>query len=1360
MIRTGLRVCLLLLVSGLILGQPLAAQPRLAGSVFDTASRPLAGARVELFPLLPNYEAGRLRLADGEPEPAAFGRSDATGRYAFAAPQTGIWRVVVRAAGRVPMQYGPLLLLESIELPPLVLPADAGFHLQVTEDDGRPVAGAWIFGEPAGAGRAEGWRPDFRVGRTAADGTLALPRLDGEALMAEILAPGRAWQERAQAPGGVRKLDRDPGMERRFRVVDAAGRGVPDVLVRAGDLAWPQAVSDSEGKVSIRVRAGEPAPILLVTRDGRQERSILPASPASEREDRFVVGDPRTVAGRVLDSSTGKPLPGAFIGVEDDPGRLVRSDSAGEYRLAAPGARRFSLTVNAQGFLSQRMWVTPAQIRKARVSTMTLDRASRLRGRILGPAGRPLPGVAVTAIPESALSVRTFAAQDPVADRTETDATGSFELRRLGSGVAYEIRAERPGSFPAAAMAVAPHLEETGAPVQLQLLPARALRGSVQDPSKRPLEGVAFRLRPSRRPGFAVPAAEEEAAPRGTSDPKGSFLLADVPAAEIDLEAVKPGFAPALRRGIRLPPGSGPLDLGTIVLAPGASLAGKVVDSQGKPVPQAEVFIVESLPPVGSEEGRLRQRKPQATTGPDGGFQLRDQPAGVPLNLVVLAVDHLPGQVRGVRPPVSQSSQASQPITVRLDPAWSVNGQVVSEEGEPIAGARLDLTWQAILPDDPEQRRIGPQIVRTAVSDRQGRFVLRGMPKGKARVDVAAHGFVRTENLEISMPSPDPQGEWVIVLKRGSILEGRVTTTAGAPVEGVRVGVAGTGGLSDGDGRYQVEGVPLGSQEVRIAHPSYRSRVERKQIESGVNLLDVELEAGVEVSGRVVGEDREPIAGAEVWLISRQQRDFPEYRARSGQDGSFRLSPVAGGSYTLGAEAESRARTELDAAVEVARENVTGLEVTLRQGATLSGRILGLSPEELAVVGVEASAEDKGSVPARIDAQGRYEIRHLQPGDWQVRAALWEGRRQVEVRVPVGPADREVSRDLEFRPRLTLSGQVLYEEEPLADTRVSIRGERFAAGRDTTTDFDGRFRLEDLEPDTYWVGLSKPSKRLVHNATVELVDDREVVIRIEASTLAGRVGETASGEPIGDAQLMLRHPAGPEGPEFLVTGASQADGSFLLLRVPAGSYQLTVRAEGFSPAEQEVQVAAGQDLQGLDLRLSRAQGLEVVVRKASGRVPELVHLLARSLDGKGSVSETHRPDPSGKIRITTLPPGSWSLSVSGTGGGVVTSTVQAPSEQPVSMTLPAAARLRVRVPALVTSNLNASLVILGSDQQPFWTLGPGGRLEQQWPLSGGTAVVEGLPAGAWTLQVKAPDGQAWTSVVSTSGLSDAVVNVD
>jgi hypothetical protein len=374
-----------------------------------------------------------------------------------------------------------------------------------------------------------------------------------------------------------------------------------------------------------------------------------------------------------------------------------------------------------------------------------------------------------------------------------------------------------------------------------------------------------------------------------------------------------------------------------------------------------------------------------------------------------------------------------------------------------------------------------------------------------------------------------------------------------------------------------------------------------------------------------------------------------------------------------------------------------------------------------------------------------------------VTARLWDDQRQARARVAIRRSDREVTRDLEFEKRLALTVQVLYDEEPLPDAQISLRGQRITAERTATTDYEGRVRFDDLAPETYRVGLRHSRNMIVHNDQIDLQQDRELVIRLQGATVGGLVVSAADGEAIPNALLSLRP---VDGPEYLVTAGTKADGRFVVHRVQPNRYRLQANARGFLLAEQEIQVAGGQTLDNLELRLEPEPGTKVRVRLASGQVPSLVHVLVRDPAGGTVRAETQQADASGEIHLSSLPPGSWTLLLRADGGTLATAGLVTPAVEPVTVTLPPAGKLNVRVPALVPSDLIGTVRLLGTDQQPFWTVGRGGQIEQQWSLVGGKAVIDGVPAGSWIVQVETPDGQRWQGAAVTSGAPEAAVTIE
>jgi hypothetical protein len=392
----------------------------------------------------------------------------------------------------------------------------------------------------------------------------------------------------------------------------------------------------------------------------------------------------------------------------------------------------------------------------------------------------------------------------------------------------------------------------------------------------------------------------------------------------------------------------------------------------------------------------------------------------------------------------------------------------------------------------------------------------------------------------------------------------------------------------------------------------------------------------------------------------------------------------------------------------------------------------------------------------RVDYRGRYRVADLAPGGWLLVATLDGGRRQVQARLVLASGTPEVTRDLRFEERFTLTGRVLRNGEPLPGTIVSLAGHQAAVERSVTTDFRGDFQVEDLAAGSYWVGLANSRYRLVNNREVEIDGDRTIVIDLRPARLSGAVVDATDGHGVEGALVVLRRQGDDGRPVSVRSRGSGPAGEFDFTNVSPGRYLLLVHEDGYAAEPRRLEVAEGVDVRDLELPVEPTRGVDLDVRLASGERPPFVTVVVVDAGGTPLLRQSRGVDPEGLVHLPTVPPGSWQLLVTAPGAAPTGVAVQVPGE-PVPLRLDPAGTLDVQVPALGTSDLLAWLRLLGPDRRPFLGLDPESGITDSWRLVGGRVRVEGVPPGLWTLEVVAADGQSWWG--SASSVAGAVVPV-
>jgi protocatechuate 3,4-dioxygenase beta subunit len=635
-------------------------------------------------------------------------------------------------------------------------------------------------------------------------------------------------------------------------VTGANGRPVPAAnLVLAETIlplgAWPEVFdrgrSDEAGRFRLPLPS-EPAErygarkllALWAHRPGLRVacRTVPRDWPADGEPLRLVIGSPQQLTVRVL-GPDGTPVEGARITaarVLDRPVPAVLADA-----VASPTDRdgRAVLTafapdeldvvsISASAFGTQRL--TLPRPDAAGLRTLRLAAAGRLEGRVTADDPRAVRGLVIHA--------RTWA------DPSDTPPTWWYRMEQdPGVGGVAEAVTDAEGRFAIPALAegtlaltFVPHQE---LPYRGRFAGRRNLEGGKTTRVEVPLTRAVRVQGVVREQGTGKPIADAAVmvdwaaeAPRPRTDAAGRY------SAYVVGQSVTP-HVPALPRNYYfaaevldsqpIPAGAVEVTAKPFVLARGATLRGRVLDEQGRPVPGAAVAAAWDLPAGGTEAA-------SGWTDRQGLFLLEGVARRADLRLTA--------SCRGATTarPLRARADGPQPVTLSISTGHAVaaGGRVVDVGGRPLTGAVVRL--QSGEPDKAGRMESEAKVrfdgQDRVASDAAGRFTtppwLR--PDLSYRAEVQAAGFVpaRTEWLAsaagkvLAFPDvvlvPAPQTRTI----SGRVVDRHGRTVADAVVFQSGDGPRRTRTTTDGEGRFRLPGVYEGRAFLFVERESFRFR--------------------------------------------------------------------------------------------------------------------------------------------------------------------------------------------------------------------------------------------------------------------------------------------------------------------------------------------------------------------------------------------------------------------------------------------------------------------------------------------------------------------------------------------------------
>ncbi|HEU0037180.1 MAG TPA: carboxypeptidase-like regulatory domain-containing protein [Kofleriaceae bacterium] len=794
-------------------------------------------------------------------------------------------------------------------------PGDAPATLAVTVRDGKgPIANATVRIAPDDG--------DVLVVQTAgngvattklAPGTYAIsasaPDHEPAAADEQTLASGASARVELVLAGGGRLLT--------GTVTDVSGGPIAGARIDGAKLdgfarpddAIASTLTDAAGKYRLTVSEGH---VLVAARsaDYAPQSRYVEVGPAGATAD-FALVPGGVIEGVVLDEQTRQPVGGAIVEARRDSpmmllaeegGHLATANADGRFRLSGlrPGA--YELAASAQTRRSKQETIVGLGVAEQVTDVQLLvGTGPVIRGKVVDDANAPVAGA----------HVRTFGRRTRV--EATSDAQGNFVLEGLQAGQ-YAVFASGELVLPGAPTAVELATKDIdGVIVHVQR--GFKIKGHVE-----PRQRAEIEIDLARRGEQLMPAM---LAPTATND-QGEFELGPVVAGDATLTArCASGDQGAAE--VKLAPGMPEV---VLHVTPGGSIAGRILDGQGKAVAGASVMAsrTDADERTTIVNGMVTSGV-QAVAGLDGKYEIKGLSAGT---YRLAALDRgRPLRMRSKPPSVKlAAAEKKTGIDLAVDRANGViRGVVTGPDGKPLADAwvsvqqDLESLVQGVAghagPDDddddggpPRSRTVmvqatdaggegdggGVGALAPVLTDAQGKFEITGL--AHATYDVVAEAQAGQLRGRANHVTPDAtltiQALGLTTLSgtaRGAKGPAALfTVELDGPTRAVRTFT---------DGTFSLGRVDPGSYTLRVSSSDGNAETKVTVAPNKPTTVDVVLVANAVVVGAIVDPSGKPAAGVPVTVIAdtgdgRMQISLEGPPPTSGPDGKFRIEHAAG----------------------------------------------------------------------------------------------------------------------------------------------------------------------------------------------------------------------------------------------------------------------------------------------------------------------------------------------------------------------------------------------------------------------------------------------------------------------------------
>lgn len=540
--------------------------------------------------------------------------------------------------------------------------------------------------------------------------------------------------------------------------------------------------------------------------------------------------------------------------------------------------------------------------------------------------------------------------------------------------------------------------------------------------------------------------------------------------------------------------------------------------------------------------------------------------------------------------------------TVLIPRGITVDVAVQDEQQQPIAGARV---WLSHYGNGEKGHEVG-------VTNAMGRLTIRDV--GEARqVGARTDRHAPTDLCSVTGKPCDRVAVTLTMAATCASLHGTVRDAAARPVPGARVQVGGFARvkdaepgfvansppppievLTDGNGRYEVRGVPAEEIFVRARGATSGATWQLLTLGAGeVRQVDVTLPAGASIVGFVRDEEGRGLADA--WIGGGDDYGgFGYCSARSGANGAFVLQGLpAGGRVAVSVSLERYLKARETFALSDGEQRAFDFVLkTSGPDDQISGTLVDEQDRPLAkwIVNIRPVGDVSAEWWAYLhtDTEGCFVARGCPdrvcvlevfdpdaPGSPYALVSRQDVRRGMnDLRVTVPAAA------LRFA---SLSGRIVDPDGMVIEgAQVSVRDPDVPTYRQFPTDAGGRFRAERLPPRTYRLDIAAAGLPIVALGERTLAPHEQLELGTIVMPRGGRIALNCT-FPVPDQHWSASvATAAGENVDWFDSGNHPYQSRLLA----PGRYRLFVTADNFATAARDVEITDGQAT-NVDVALER-----------------------------------------------------------------------------------------------------------------------------------------------------------------------------